>query len=131
LHDDDLVSATRLLLAGSTPRGPRAWNLARSEAIAIRDYVAALAGAAGRPAELVPIDYAALGVAPRAFFPYRDYACVLDTSAIERELGWRAPVALAAGLARTLSAYRVEVLAAPFTDHAVGDELLARRAVSA
>lgn len=126
LHNDDLVALVRVLLAGSTPRGVRAWNVARHEAFSARDYVRALAAAAGREAKLVAVDIAGLGVPARSFFPYRDYACVLDASAIERSLQWRPPTSLRDGLARTIAAYRLDELAARFPDHAAEDALLAR-----
>jgi nucleoside-diphosphate-sugar epimerase len=128
LHNADLVDAVRHILRAEARRGLRAWNVERPEQITMRDYVHVLANAAGRATELVSIDYAALAGTPRSFFPCRDYACVLDSSAAQRELGWRAPTTLATGLARTFAAARTEDLAARFMDHTAEDALLMRRA---
>jgi nucleoside-diphosphate-sugar epimerase len=104
---DNFCAAIRAVYAD--PRAARETFLIADEpAVSVRDLVAAMAAAAGRPLRLISVPpsvvlaLAALAGArhpvSRLFEP-----CVLNTSHISRTLGWHPPNSLAIGLRRAMS----------------------------
>lgn len=124
LHADDLGAAVAQVLAADAAPGAHAYNVGQPDWGSMRAYLEALARAAGAPLDVREVPYRELGVAPRAFFPFRDYACVLDVARIARELGWRPRRSLEAGLAETWASRAPGDL--PSLDTAAEDALLAR-----
>ncbi|MEQ1731836.1 MAG: NAD-dependent epimerase/dehydratase family protein [Vicinamibacterales bacterium] len=102
IHVSDLVDAMLVTLAqASSP--VETYNVAQAETPTIRDYVSLLGDVAGVQPRVRPVDYQALGVDVRSFFPFRDYPCLLSTAKLEDAYGWRAHYQMRQGLEQTLA----------------------------
>jgi UDP-glucose 4-epimerase len=90
-----LAASERLAAVGASLEGP--FNVGMGIETSVLDLVEALAGPAGRSVEPV--------LAPARTGEVQRVA--IDPSAAERELGWKAEVAVAAGLRRTFESFAV------------------------
>lgn len=91
--------ADGLITVAQKGKGPEAYNLGAAEEVTIGELARELVAISGRPLELI-FDPSKPNGQPRR-------AC--DTSRAEAELGWRAKVPLADGLARTFAWYRAHL----------------------
>ena len=127
VHADDLARAVVAAAEAELPDSVSAFNVAPAgEAPSFRAYVGALGRACGAEPRTVEVPWRKLGVAPRDFFPFRDYACVLDGTRFTETTGWSPSLDLDAGLAATFAACDREAFSVAALDTAAEDDLLAR-----
>ncbi len=125
LHADDLGRAVECALESDAASALHVYNVGHSDWVSVREYLEILARVSGTDLEMREVPYPALGVRPREFFPFRDYACVLDVAKIRSELSWEPSRALELGLAQTFQHCDRERLT-EHLDTAAEDALLSR-----
>jgi nucleoside-diphosphate-sugar epimerase len=125
LHADDLGAAVASALAADVDPTPHIYNVGQSDWGPINAYLEVLAQVSGTSLRTREVPYAELGVAPREFFPFRDYPCVLDPTRIERELGFEPARSLESGFAETFASCDPERLVSHL-DTAAEDQILRR-----
>ena len=125
LHATDLGRVVAHTLAQRDLSGTHFYNVGEPSWVTVRAYLEILARVSATSLDLRPVPYPSLGIKPRDFFPFRDYACVLDTAKIERELGWKPEISLERGMAQTFEQADSIQLAEKF-DTEVEDRILAR-----
>ncbi|MDP2323544.1 MAG: NAD-dependent epimerase/dehydratase family protein [Gammaproteobacteria bacterium] len=110
LYVGNLADAVALCLRGSRP-GRQTYLLSDGEDVSTPDLVRRLAVALDRPARLLPVPAGLLRLGLRLTGRGSAYdrlagSLQVDSSAITRELGWRPPHTLDAGLRETVAWYR-------------------------
>jgi nucleoside-diphosphate-sugar epimerase len=110
LYVGNLADAVALCLRDSRP-GRQTYLLSDGEDVSTPDLVRRLAVALDRPARLLPVPAGLLRLGLRLTGRGSAYdrlagSLQVDSSAITRELGWRPPHTLDAGLRETVAWYR-------------------------
>lgn len=125
LHVEDLARAFLAALDHSSDR-THVYNVAGDEQISLSAYVGRLAAICGANDPGIPVGHAAEGHPYRAYFPFDNHACHLDTSRIRQELQWKPHYNFEEGFRKTYALYDPETLRTYVLDLTVEDQILKR-----
>lgn len=122
LHVEDLA---RLMLHCLHQDITGVINAAEPTLITSLEWVRLLAAIAGREPDIRFGGVVAPDMAPRSYFPFRDYVCAVDTVKLG-DMGWKCRFGLRDGFAQTFGSYDVSALPQLSSATKGEDEILAK-----
>jgi nucleoside-diphosphate-sugar epimerase len=125
VHSFDLAAAFVLALRKSS-KGIRIYNIGASEQPTLQKYVSDLAAISESKNTAICVGKSSIEFTARQYFPFRDYPCVVDTSRIRTELGWKPRFSFSIGFEQTLASYDLGYLKNKPIETAIEDQILAK-----
>lgn len=114
VHNDDLAAAVILLASGDRV-GFDVFNVAHPDMLSFAELAELLGEIAGVDQRTIRLGSKADDMPPRAWFPFRDFPCLMDPTRILHETSWGPKAALRERFAETLAHYSRDALVAAYS----------------